>query len=953
MSVSPWQRLVDDGLISAEELRRAELRLGSRGGAFDSALLESASLDGERRRRLTSALVSLLGRPLATDAELAAAPADGLSELPRADVLTYALVPLSVRERPFVVAAPALPVDTLALIAARTGGPVEWRFALELELRRTLSRLESSPLAPRFEALEDELATVVPASPLGILRRSLRDIDSAWADTGHAHGLPLRSLAKDAVGHPASRDWVTETLDRLASSRLETEWSSLLTTITLPGLDAAMFFRLHDDQLLGIAGSETGRPMDRLPGLEVPTETVSVLGRAATRGATRCGRYRTDVAFGRVYSALGRAAPVDVLVTPVSRGGRVIGVVLGDHATHAIAPATASDVRRLLVGLADSWPTEFARISRPQLPAEAAPEEEHATIEHFESPRSDEAPRATMRETIPLLGLQKDSVLRPLRTDFSASLSPNRTGVEPTSGYSTLAGMSPIRPTVPDGYEMVDPSETTRMWRDPITVPSLPAIAPEGEWPETTQELRPMGLSELASALKAERSSTTREAPACIAPHEDVARPLSVRPYLIDALRLDQMETHSALARIATLPAPLPLVATPSGSYDPAVEGHPIISRGRYRLGSATHDLPVPAVAALRTGHLDPATEVDLPALRFVRGGGDAAGVVGPTFKSEAFARERGLPVSPMSDDDVGAAVRHLQRSEAPVVLSAIETLLAAGEAGLDALVRVFPGPLVVDRFAHPPGRPPVEEHGGVLRALTHFSTLGEDSIATLCVDSIATLCVDRIEALCADVSPEIRYYAVFLFSAIRSPRSVPLIVERAHDADSAVRDITLFVLGQYRGTPAFDSAVELLRAALRDGPLRHRRLVIEAVSRLRIAASIPELCDLLGEKNQGLYDGVYRALCEITRADLGLDAWKWMRWYERHRARPRVEWLLDGLVSEQRAIRAGALSELRKLTHQNYGFVVDAPPAERRYAHERWVRWWSETGHKRFSDYE
>ena len=405
------------------------------------------------------------------------------------------------------------------------------------------------------------------------------------------------------------------------------------------------------------------------------------------------------------------------------------------------------------------------------------------------------------------------------------------------------------------------------------------------------------------------------------------------------------METHSALARIATLPEPLPLVATPGGSYDPAVEGHSIISRGRDRFGSATHDLPVPAVAALRMGRLDPATEVDLPALRFVRGGGDAAGVFGPTFKAEAFARERVVPVSPMSDDDVGAAVSHLQQSEAPAVLQAIETLLAAGEAGLDALVRVFPGPLVVDRFAHPPGRPPVEEHGGVLRALTHFSALGEDTIATLCVD--------RIAALCADVSPEIRYYAVFLFSAIRSPRSVPGIVERAHDADSAVRDITLFVLDQYRGTPAFDSAAELLRAALRDGPLRHRRLVIEAVSRLRIAASIPELCDLLGEKNQGLYDGVYRALCEITRADLGLDAWKWMRWYERNRARPRVEWLLDGLVSEQRAIRAGALSELRKLTHQNYGFVVDAPPAERRYAHDRWVRWWSETGHKRFSDYE
>ena len=64
------------------------------------------------------------------------------------------------------------------------------------------------------------------------------------------------------------------------------------------------------------------------------------------------------------------------------------------------------------------------------------------------------------------------------------------------------------------------------------------------------------------------------------------------------------------------------------------------------------------------------------------------------------------------------------------------------------------------------------------------------------------------------------------------------------------------------------------------------------------------------------------------------------------------MEWLLEGLLNDQRSIRAGAFAELRRVTHQNYGYMVDAPPAERRSAHDRWMKWWRDTGMTRYAGY-
>lgn|GEM_PF-3368513 len=325
-----------------------------------------------------------------------------------------------------------------------------------------------------------------------------------------------------------------------------------------------------------------------------------------------------------------------------------------------------------------------------------------------------------------------------------------------------------------------------------------------------------------------------------------------------------------------------------------------------------------PQVRATRTAEPATATEVDAPALRLIPQRPRATGPIAVT------------------ETQLQLAVRALSQAHPDAVARAAADLLTAGEAGLDALVAAFPGQLVIDRFAHPVGTIPFERHSGVLHAFARFGPLA----------------VPRLEALSRHLSPEIRYYAVYALTALRSSGSTDLAYERLSDADPGVRDVALFVLDAARGTPQFAEAVDRLRAQTKAGPPRARRAAVESLARLRASDALPDIVPLLEDVTLGLQEAAHRALVDLTRADFGFVAWKWTRWWAHNQSRPRMEWLIDALLHEQRVIRASALAELRRATHQNYGYVVDAPPAERKAGWARWTRWWNEHGRARFEAY-
>jgi hypothetical protein len=249
----------------------------------------------------------------------------------------------------------------------------------------------------------------------------------------------------------------------------------------------------------------------------------------------------------------------------------------------------------------------------------------------------------------------------------------------------------------------------------------------------------------------------------------------------------------------------------------------------------------------------------------------------------------------------------------------------------LDALIAAFPGALRVDRYSAEPGAVPIDAHGPVLASLL---ALGEAAVPPL-------------RTLAEAPGPDVRYYAVALLGALDEPRALGALVPRLFDKDRAVRAMAAQVLAD-RAEPEIRSvAVRALVRALASDSAVQRRCAAEALGRLRADAAVPALIAAL---ERGADDAVHAALVAIARVDPGPDAAGWQAWYDREGHRPRAEWLLDALLSDQRHLRVGAWRELLRLGHPDPGYDADAPAATRERLVERWRRWWAQEGRFRLT---
>ncbi|HEY5946669.1 MAG TPA: hypothetical protein VIV40_14300, partial [Kofleriaceae bacterium] len=113
----------------------------------------------------------------------------------------------------------------------------------------------------------------------------------------------------------------------------------------------------------------------------------------------------------------------------------------------------------------------------------------------------------------------------------------------------------------------------------------------------------------------------------------------------------------------------------------------------------------------------------------------------------------------------------------------------------------------------------------------------------------------------------------------------------------------------------------------------------------------VEAVSDLIGaiERGDRGADHVRKALVSLTAQDFGLSSKKWRKWYESAAKRHRIEWLIDGLVHKEDAIREIAINDLRRITGEYFGYHHDLPRKERELAADRWASWWRETGMRRF----
>jgi len=254
--------------------------------------------------------------------------------------------------------------------------------------------------------------------------------------------------------------------------------------------------------------------------------------------------------------------------------------------------------------------------------------------------------------------------------------------------------------------------------------------------------------------------------------------------------------------------------------------------------------------------------------------------------------------------------------------------LRAMGEPALLRLAAQFPGPLEVLR-RDLRALPPPSAHGPLIRT---GILLGADFVPHL---------VDLFD----HPSPDVRFYAAFVFQELRDPRAMRPLSELAFDTSGDVRVISMRVLETYSRAPGFTDAVRVVRAQL-DSTNRTRQLYASrAVGTLRDIDGIPKLVDMLSSRDRFVQEAALESLCSITGQQLGLKPHRWKTWYQENEHRHRIEWIIESLRHRDVPVRRWAADELTRVTGHREPFSAMGDKKARDIAVEAWTEWWEQRG--------
>ena len=301
--------------------------------------------------------------------------------------------------------------------------------------------------------------------------------------------------------------------------------------------------------------------------------------------------------------------------------------------------------------------------------------------------------------------------------------------------------------------------------------------------------------------------------------------------------------------------------------------------------------------------------------------------------RPSAPAYEPGTEVSIVAEParPIEEVMREIERAPESHAEDALAEAVERVSETLGALMRMFPGKLRVDRFAVA-GRPlRAAQYGGLLELAIRLGA------------AAAELLIDKM----SDAHRDVRFYATVCAAELRPRNAVFALVERLFDQDFGVRACAIEALAGY---PLGELGQALMRArrAVHSSDPEVVGAATSAIVTLGDTDAVPDLIGVL-ERGDRSVEHARRALVQLTAQDFGTSERKWRKWYDAARARHRIEWLIDGLVHKEDAIRAAAINDLRRLTGEYFGYHHDLPRRERDAAASRWTAWWREAGHRRF----
>ena len=123
----------------------------------------------------------------------------------------------------------------------------------------------------------------------------------------------------------------------------------------------------------------------------------------------------------------------------------------------------------------------------------------------------------------------------------------------------------------------------------------------------------------------------------------------------------------------------------------------------------------------------------------------------------------------------------------------------------------------------------------------------------------------------------------------------------------------------------------------------------IDALGRLRDADSFEFLISLLDREETSILRAAHASLVRLSCQDFAIHKKKWSVWFEKHRDRHRVEWLIDSLTHSDPRLRRRAGEELKHLTQESFGYDPEESKKEREAAQRQYRAWWQRVGFRMF----
>jgi hypothetical protein len=260
-------------------------------------------------------------------------------------------------------------------------------------------------------------------------------------------------------------------------------------------------------------------------------------------------------------------------------------------------------------------------------------------------------------------------------------------------------------------------------------------------------------------------------------------------------------------------------------------------------------------------------------------------------------------------------------------VRRSIQELIRRGAGCVPQLIERFPGRLRIDPFdpATATSRTPAQL-SSVIEVVVGLGKAGLDAA------------IPHIESR----YPAHRYAAVACFVATPDPRSIDLLRTRLHDPERRIRALALEALMPFLAHPRFEGLLIHLRERLHSPLHESRERALDLLGRFRDVGSVPAMIALVGHPDLGA--AAREALRAVTLQDFGAKVKLWDRWWQKAKKKTRIDWLLEGLLSEELVLRELAHRELSSVASSDFGYRADADAKDRQRAASVFFQWWLDT---------